>query len=54
LLQAEGVLEFLFEELAEQDNSMSKLMLVLLKVEIGKERDKLRKKLRDYWQIQTR
>jgi hypothetical protein len=40
LLQAEGVLEFLFEELAEQDNSMSNLMLVQLKVEIGKEHDK--------------
>jgi hypothetical protein len=36
LLQAEEVLEFLFEELAEQDNSMSNLMLVQLKVEIGK------------------
>jgi hypothetical protein len=36
LLQAEGVLQFLFEELAEQDNSMS----VQLKVEISKRRDK--------------
>jgi hypothetical protein len=40
LLQAEGVLKYLFEELAEQDNSMSNLMLVQLKVEIGKRRDK--------------
>jgi hypothetical protein len=40
LLQAEGVLEFLFEELAEQDNIMNNLLLVQLKVEIGKRRDK--------------
>jgi hypothetical protein len=40
LLQVEGMLEFLFEELAEKDNSMSNLLLVQLKVEIGKRRDK--------------
>jgi hypothetical protein len=40
-LQTFKNLEFLFEELAEQDNTMSNLLLVQLKVEIGKRRDKL-------------
>jgi hypothetical protein len=40
LLQAEGMLEFLFEELVEKDNRMSNLLLLQLKVEIGKRRNK--------------